>query len=145
MKFRIGQVTYDLGALDLLSLKDILLMEKETTELGKTLRWSEVQRMAKEVDALDTDEQRRDHPDAVWVTAITIWASRRIAGEEQPFGDAIDFPMRDLTWIPEPQDRKKPEHPTKARPVSGRARKRPAAAAAKTPSRLTSPRASTPG
>ena len=130
MKFKIGPVTYDMSSLDLLSLKDILLLEKETAELGNPLRWSDIQRMAQDAADMKTDAERQANPDGMWVLAFTIWASRRVAGETLAFGDAIDFPMRDLTWIEEPQDRKKPAGPTKARPGSGRAAKRLAPAAA---------------
>jgi hypothetical protein len=145
MKFKIKDVTYDMAALDLLSLKDILMLEKETTELGKPLRWCDVTQMTDTLAALKTDEERKAHPDSLWMTAITIWASRRVVGEDQAFGDAIDFPLRDLTWLEEPQDRKKPARPTKparTRAGSGRAVKRPVAAA--TASAGTSGEASTP-
>jgi len=131
MKFKIKDTVYDMATLDLLSLKDILIFEKETADLGHSLRWADVTRMSEEIEALKTPEKRQAHPDSLWMTAIAIWASRRISGEDASFGDAIDFPMRDLTWIEEPQDRKKPERPTKparTRQGSSRAVKRPVVA-----------------
>jgi hypothetical protein len=129
MKFKIGTVTYDAASIDMVTLKDILLLEKETGELGHPLRWSDVKLMAEEMAALKTDKQREDHPDSIWMLAITIWASRRVAGELLTFGDAVDFSMSDLTFIDDPQDHKAPARPTKARVGSARAANRPTAVA----------------
>jgi hypothetical protein len=145
MKFKIGDTTYDAGALDLLSLKDILMFEKETAELGNPLHWSDVGRMIEELEALKTDREREAHSSAMWVLAITIWSSRRLGGDQMSFGDAIDFPLRDLKWLPDPQDKKAPARPTKARTGSARAGNNPPplAVATETESETTSKEAST--
>jgi hypothetical protein len=153
MQFRIKDVTYNGAALDQLSLKDILLLEKGTAELGRPLKWGEIEQWTTELDrlvAIQADETRtalvrekaakehQDHPGAMWVMALVIWASRRLAGESISFEEAISFPVRDLQWVAEPANRasRRAANPTKARPAtpkgSGRAAsQRPAAAATK--------------
>lgn len=136
MKFKLHDRTYDLGTLDRLSLVDILMMEKETRDFGNPLKWSDVLRIMAEVEALPTKAEVEAHPDILWMSAITIWASRRLAGDKVTFIEAIDFPMSDMTWIADPQDKKAPAGPTKptrARPGSGRAAKRPVAAVTASP------------
>ena len=142
MRFKIGETTYDGAALDQLSLVDILSLEKGSAELGHVLKWSQVQDWVNELDRIvqvAADETRtkavrdaamrehQDHPGVMWVMALMIWASRRLAGEVLSFEQAISFPMRDLEWLtdPEPQNRaERRADPTKARPQpkgSGRA------------------------
>jgi len=146
MKFKIGPTVYDAAELDMLSLVDILKFEKETADLGNPMRWSDIERIQVELEALKTDKERMAHADFIWLTAVTIWASRRLAGEKATFEEAISFPMRDLKQIEEPQDKKAAEGPTKARTGSVRAAKLPRPiAAAKTGSAATSLEASTAG
>jgi hypothetical protein len=121
MKFSIQGKVYDAADLDLVSLRDILLFEQQTKDMGREITWSQIGMWSEEFDALKTDKEKQEHPAAPWMTAVTIWASRRIAGEDVTFDEAVDFPMRDLHFIAEPKDRKKPANPTRARPGSGRA------------------------
>ena len=60
-----------------------------------------------------------------------IWASRTEAGEQVSLLDAVDFPLDELEWLPEPGDHKKkdPRKPRAAK-ASGRGGERPAAAPA---------------
>ncbi len=151
MKFKLHERTYDLATLDRLSLLDILMMEKETRELGNPLKWSDVLRIVAEVEAMQPAKgasaaevekakaKVAEHPDILWMSAITIWSSRRIAGEKVTFVEAIDFPQSDLIWVPDPQDHKESARPTKparARAGSGRATKRPRAAVTASPKTL---------
>lgn len=118
MKFKLYDKVYDGGALDELSLKLILQLEKETAEFGRPLNISDVQSMSNSVQALKTDAERAAHPDVMWLTAISIWAARKIAGDQVTFDQAIDFPLTALTILPEPQDHKQPD-PTRARARKG--------------------------
>lgn len=137
MRFKIGGTIYDAESIDRLTLKDILTLEKETTELGHPMLWSDVQRISEEIADLKTERERSEHPAAIWMFAITIWASRHLAGESLTFGEAIDFPLADLDWLPEPADRQKPKRPTKAgRAGSARAAKNHAADATTSPPML---------
>lgn len=120
MRFKIGDTTYNAATLDRISLSNILLLEKETTEYGRPMKWSEIRAMAQVVEQLDPKEFE-NHDEAPWFIALTVWASRLDAGEKITFAQAIDFPLGDLELIPDPQDHKKAANPTRARPASGRA------------------------
>jgi hypothetical protein len=130
MKFSIHGKVYDAADMDLVSLRDILLFEKQVKEFDDDITWEKVGKWAEEIDALKTDAEKLNHPSGIWIPAVMVWASRRIAGEDLTFGEAIDFPMKDLHYITEPQDKKPKANPTKARPGSGRAGAQRAAASA---------------
>jgi len=119
VKFKIGETVYDGATLDDLTLKMVLQLEKETREMGRSVTLGDVQVMAEQLDALKTDRERSMHEATPWVLAVTIWASRRLAGEVLTFEQAIDFPMGDLTFLKEPQDHRPPVNPTKARTRKG--------------------------
>ena len=133
MKFKIGTKIYDAADIDP-TLKDILLLEKECADMGRPVKWGQFQGWQDELRALAAkgdEDAVQNHPEILWLMALTIWASRKAAGESVTFGEAIDFRMDDFDWLPEPEDHKKP-NPTKARPArkgSGRAVKTPASAA----------------
>jgi hypothetical protein len=161
MRFKIGSVTYDAADTDRLSLKDILQLEAETKALGRPLKWSEFERWTVEIndlvsgaaDETKSEAERQqaerelvEHDGYIWVMALMIWSSRRVAGETLTFGDAIDFPVGDLEFEKEPAGEKKPANPTKARPTpkgSGRAAAKHARGLGAT--KRTSPAASTNG
>lgn len=120
MKFSIEGRVYDAASIDRLTLGNILKLEKETTELGRPMKWSEIKAMSARVQDLEP-EDFDDDDDAPWFLALTIWSSMLNAGENVTFAQAVDFPLGELRAIEEPQDRKKPAGPTSARPGSGRA------------------------
>lgn len=122
MKFAIKGKVYDATALEQVTLKDILIFERQAAEvMGRPVTWAEVGAWADELEKLSTDRERQEHPAVVWLTAITIWASRIAAGERLDFGDAIDFPVGDLTFLPEPQDHKPGSSPGNRRARTGSA------------------------
>lgn len=140
MKFKLGSKVYDAADIEDLSLKHILMLERETADLGRPMRWADITDMVTTLGAIKDHNERGKHPDAPWVLAVTIWASRRNAGEDLTFGQAIDFPLSDLTFLHDPQDRKKPKSdPRKARPGKGSGRA--AAARAEAPPADSPPKA----
>lgn len=120
MRFRIGEKTYTTAAVGRLTLRQLIQIEHETTQLGRPMSWQDLREIAGRVEKLPGDKAGQD-PDWLWFVALVIWSSRVDAGEQITFTDAIDFPIDELEWLPEPQDRKKSADPTKARPGSGRA------------------------
>lgn len=105
MKFQIGSERYDLQALDRLTLAEILRLEFETESLGRPMKWSQVRAMAEALDGL-TAEEFEAHDDSLWVVALGIWVSRLRQGEAVTLAEAIDFPLSDLKFLPEPGDHK---------------------------------------
>lgn len=126
MRFKLEGRTYNVATVDRLSLRDLLMLEKETAELGQPMKWSDLKRIVNDTVAAigAKDEGFEDRDDFPWFLGIIIWAARRDAGEELTFSEAVDFPLADFEFLPEPEDHKVATHPQQARPVgpSGRAR-----------------------
>lgn len=141
MKFKIGNSkTYTLTAIDELSLKDVLDLERQTAELGKPVTANDIEVMQRRLDGYQNEAEVAADPDATMLFAISIWATRRLAGDpDLTFLDAISFKMKDLQVLPDPADHKPPANPTRGRSrqaASGpAARPRRATAAAKPSSR----------
>lgn len=121
MKFRIGEQEYDATAINDVSLRLLLVLEKESAELGGAIRMSDIQAWQAEMQALPVAD-RDKHPAVARLLAVNIWAARVLSGEKITFGDAIDFPLSQMQFIAEPGDAAPVEaNPQKARPSSGRA------------------------
>lgn len=125
-RFKIGDKTYTTSAIDEISLRDLLLFESQAADIGLTVKWADVERKAMEMGELDP-KAAEQHPDALLVTAVTIWASRRIAGDQVTFGEAIDIKIKDLVFLPPTEDHR--PNPTKPRKGSTK-KKSPARASA---------------
>lgn len=104
MRFKIGTTLYDMAAIEDLSLKMLLQLEAETARFGRKLTMADLRRMSIEVDAMPDNAARAEHPEAPWLTAASIWAARRLAGEGLDFESAIDFPLSQLVFLPGPED-----------------------------------------
>lgn len=119
MRFKLGDKTYETAGLDEVSLRDLVLFNTQAAEIGLASRWSDVEAAAEEFDSL-TEEEVRRHPDNMLVMAVTIWITRRAAGEDLSFGDAIDIPISKIEILPDPGDHKpgKPRGAKKPRKAS---------------------------
>lgn len=127
MKIKIGATVYSTADLDDLSLKTLLQLEQETQDFGHPLTANDIRLMSDRIRKLKTDEERAADPGALWLTAVVVWASRKLAGEDVTFEQAVDFPMSDLGYIDEPQDHlPDPTKPRKPPKGSGAAGRRPA-------------------
>ncbi|MBT9255373.1 hypothetical protein KMZ30_07280 [Phycicoccus sp. KQZ13P-1] len=119
-RFRIGPNVYPVATVDRLTLRDLLLLERQTEEFGKPMTWSEMQGIIRTVqEALveaKTEREVVELDDFPWFLGILVWTARRDAGEQITFGDAVDFPMGEFEFI-------RPVDPRKARPVKKRPRK----------------------
>lgn len=104
-RFKIGTKVYTTAALDEVSLRDLVLFNTQAADMGLAEKWSDVERIAGEFDAM-TEAEAEGHPDKLLMIGVTVWASRRGAGEDLSFGDALDFPLSQLDFLPEPEDRK---------------------------------------
>lgn len=129
MRFKIDGRLYEAASVDRLSLAQILRLESETAALGRPMKWSQLRQMVDEISTLQEGEFDA-HDDAPWVVALTIWASRLNAGENLSFAEAIDFPLADLEYLPDPQDHQAPAGKASARKGTGAGGKRQAAASA---------------
>jgi hypothetical protein len=130
VRFKIGDTTYEASSVDRLSLANILRLESETADLGRSMKWSDIKAMIRNVEALSAEELD-EHDDAPWVIGLSIWASRLNAGEQLSFEQAISFPLSDLEWIADPQDHQQAAGPQKPRAASARGAKRQGSKASK--------------
>ena len=113
LRFRLDGKVYSVGALEDVSLRDVMLFNTQAADMGLAATWADVERVSGGDVRADKDEAEK-HPDALLMLGVTIWATRRIAGDEVTFGDAVDFPLSALVWLPDTEDRK---------PGKGKARK----------------------
>ena len=115
----IGDKHYPGVAVSELSIRHSLALQRElaVTNISSAKTWADVRALLAEFQALDK-AGRENHPEALFLTAVTIWAARVTAGEEMGLLDAVDIPAASVRWIAEPSD-KKAAAAGKAQPRSG--------------------------
>ena len=115
----IGDKKYPGVAVNELSIRHTLALQRElaVTNISSAKTWADVRALLSEFQALDKAE-RENHPEVLFLTALTIWAARVTAGEELGLLDAVDIPAAAVRWIAEPSD-KKAAAAGKAQPRSG--------------------------
>lgn len=118
-RFKIGAKVYTMTSLDDVSLRDIVMFNTEAAALGLGKTWADVEQLAAEIQAAD-DDAAENHPDKMLMIGVTVWASRRVAGDDVTFGEAIDVPLSAIEFLPEPGDRK----PGKAKAHKGQGKKK---------------------
>jgi len=104
-RFKLHGKVYAMSALDEVSLKDVVLFNSQAEEIGLRRKWSDVERVAVEIAEMPPDEADA-HPEKLLAIAVTIWATRRVAGDSVTFGEAIDFPMNAIDFLPDTEDRR---------------------------------------
>lgn len=128
-RIRIGETVYEVQSIERLTIKEALMLEQETAQLGRPLSWAQILAAAADLKGLSREEYLA-HPLGLWFTAFLIYTARLRAGEQLTLAEAIDFPIGDLTVLADPEDRAS-KGPRKARPGTGRA----GAAAGRKPAR----------
>jgi hypothetical protein len=129
MRFRVSKdgPEYELRGVQDVSLLDLIRLQSESAALGKSLTVGTLNQMRIErrkdctdkdgkvdVDALDA------HPHSMWLMGTNLWASRRLAGEDVSFADALGVSYDDLTFIPDEDDEPaESEQPDPPQPPSG--------------------------
>lgn len=102
MRFSIKGKVYDAATLDDVTLRDTLVFESQMAELGRPMSWGDLLDLVAHLATIDDPTKRGKHPDATWSLAVTVWASRRMAGENVTISEAADFRLTDLEWVTEP-------------------------------------------
>ena len=130
MLLQIGDKRYPVRDLEQLSLRLAAQLQHELAS-GTFDRITSVRSMDDLRGVLGTwgnlpKAEKVRHPEAMFLTCLTVWASRAMAGEDLSLLDAVDVPMSAVEWIREPSDRQEAPGP-KARPggQSGHARQAP--------------------
>jgi hypothetical protein len=126
-----GEVqTFEMGSQADVTLRDFILLEQETLELGKAFTMGDIVRLAEKFEQLTPDQAKHD-PEGAWQLAATIWLAMvrkaRQSGDLTvvPFARAIDADLSSFEPIPEPGDHQ-PGKAKKRPPASGQGAKRPA-------------------
>lgn len=104
-RFKIGSTIYTTASLDEVSLKDLITFQSEMRDLGLDESWGDIEAAAEEMAEM-TEAEAQNHPKSLLLFGVTVWASRRAAGEVIRFADAVDFPMKDLSILPSVDDRR---------------------------------------
>jgi hypothetical protein len=119
---------YQAATIDTLSIKHALQFDRECREHGYPLTWRDVERVRAEMSVLATDDERQEHPDALLLTAVTVWASRIAAGDAVTFDEVISAPLGSMRFILDADElaaskgeKAATPDPHRARPGSGRA------------------------
>lgn len=88
-----------------LSLKRTLELQRElvTTGISSARTWNEVQSLMEAFIRMKPAE-RANHPEALFLTALTIWAARVAAGDDVTLLEACDIPPSAVQWVAEPED-----------------------------------------
>lgn len=126
MRIVIAGKVYQGKAIDALSIKHALAFDRYCAENEFGWRWADVEKARTEILTLETNDERRAHPAALMMTALTIWASRIAEGDDVTFDDVISAPLESMLFVSDPGELDEPEEraapdPHRARPGSGRA------------------------
>ncbi len=98
---------YPAATISDLSLRHTLELQRElTTEnISRAKTWGEVRGLVEEFAALPDDAARSNHPESLFLMAVTIWATRVTAGEALTLLESVDIPATSVKWVAEPTDR----------------------------------------
>jgi hypothetical protein len=124
-RFKLDGEVYEMASQADVTLRDFILLEQETTDLGRRFTMGEIVRLGEKFQELTPEESRHDE-DGAWMLSATIWMAmvrkKRQAGDlsQVKFADAIDSNLATFEILPDPQDKQAPGKPKK-RP-SGSAR-----------------------
>lgn len=114
---------YEMGSQADVSLRDFILLEQETRDLGQVFTMGDIVRLGEKFADLTPTEAKHD-PEGAWMLAATIWMAMvrkaRQSGDltPLPFARAIDADLATFEPLTDPEDRK-----------PGKAAKRPSASA----------------
>lgn len=103
----IGDKHYPHVQIEDLSLGHVMALQRELvlTNISSARSWGDVRALVAEFAALP-ENGRGDHPEFLFLTALTVWAARVTAGERISLLDAIDVPLAAIKFVAEPHDRK---------------------------------------
>lgn len=121
----VGDKHYPGVQIEDLSLLNVMALQRELAlnNISRCKTWEDVRGLVSEMAALST-EDRKAHPEMLFMTCLLVWAARVSAGERVSLLDAVDVPVTQVRFVSEPQDRApgKAKAPTKkgSRKGSGR-------------------------
>lgn len=130
MLLQYGGKRYPVQSLDDLTLKHATQLQHELgsgafDRVTSVRTMEDVRGVLGEWGSLPKADRVR-HPEAMFLTCLTLWATLALAGEDLTLMEAIDVPLSSIDWVREPTDRQEVSGP-KAHPggQSGHARQSP--------------------
>lgn len=118
VKFKINGKTYTTATVDQISLRDVMLFNPQAAEIGLGVTWGDVERIAAEMSELTEDDA--PHPQALLMFGVTVWAARRLGGDDVTLGEAIDVPMSSIEIVEAGPKAPKDRLPKKGKKTSSR-------------------------
>lgn len=102
----VGDRQYPSVSIDQLSLRHVLALQRELvlTNISSAKTFADVKALVEELSALPA-AQRAEHPELLFLSAVTIWATRVSAGDQLTLLEAVDLPASSVRWVAEPHDR----------------------------------------
>ena len=107
MLLEIDGKRYPVKAMEDLELRHVAKLQHELSNnpgITSLTGWGDIRRVLGEWGNLPKRE-REAHPEGMFLTCLTIWASRVLAGEDLTLMEAISVPARKILWVAEPSDR----------------------------------------
>lgn len=101
MILEINHKKYRLTRLDELNLKHAMQLQAELAAhptLTRARTWLEVRTLWQEYSSLP-EQDRETHPETLFLAALTVWATRVVAGEQLSLMEAIDVPVRSIRFL----------------------------------------------
>ena len=116
----IGDKHYPRVAVDELSIRHTLALQRELaiTNISSAKTWADVRKLLADFAEMEPAE-RENHPEVLFLTALTIWAARVAAGEDLGLLEAVDIPATSVRWVAEPSDKAAPTGKARPRRASG--------------------------
>ena len=116
----IGDKHYPRVAVDELSIRHTLALQRELaiTNISSAKTWADVRKLLADFSEMEPAE-RENHPEVLFLTALTIWAARVTAGEDLGLLEAVDIPATSVRWVAEPSDKAASTGKARPRRASG--------------------------
>jgi hypothetical protein len=132
-RFKIAGTVYRLDTIDEITMTDVLLFNAQSEDMGLHRAWSDVERLGDTFAAL-SEREAETHPEKHLMIAASMWAARRIKGEDVTLEDVLGVRIyKDVEFLPDTSDRApgkakgakrspakkaaKPKHSASARPA----------------------------
>lgn len=107
MKLLIGGRRYPVVHIERVPIVHVLRLQAELAEnphITSVRSWRQIRQLWDEYGALETDQERLDHPESVFILALMMWAARVCAGEDISLLEAAEVSHDTAFWVLEGTD-----------------------------------------
>jgi hypothetical protein len=102
----VGDKRYAHTSIEDLSLLHVMALQRELalTDISSCKTWADVRALMDEYQRMEPAE-RGNHPEALFLLSLTVWAARVASGERIEFLEAVDVPVNQIRFVAEPHDK----------------------------------------